>query len=77
MAKFYLVIDNWDNGHEGDSEQSNSVVVADVTFVPVERSFVIPPMTVSLVFLSTFIAIMIVPLSSTEIHVEWFRAGTC
>lgn len=59
--EFYLVIDNWDNGHDGDSEQSNSVIVADVTFVPVERSFVIPPMTVSLVFLSTFIAIMIVP----------------
>lgn len=59
--EFYLVVDNWDNGHEGDAGESNSILVADVTFVPVERSFVIPPSTVSLVFLGTFVGIIILP----------------
>lgn len=47
---FYIVIDHWDNGHDGDSLSTGEVLVADVTLMPVERSLVLPTWTVPLVF---------------------------
>jgi len=47
---FYIVIDHWDNGHDGDSTSTGEVLVADVTVMPVERSLVLPVWTVPLVF---------------------------
>lgn len=58
---FYLVIDAWDNSHDGDAESLGEVVVADVTVITEERNFVLPPWTVPLVFFAMIGAVIVLP----------------
>ncbi len=58
---FYLVIDTWDNSHDRDADPLDEVVVADVTVITEERTFVLPPWTVPLVFFAMIAALVVVP----------------
>lgn len=58
---FYLVIDTWDNSHDRDAESLDEVVVADVTVITEERTFVLPPWTVPLLFFAMMAALVTVP----------------
>lgn len=58
---FYLVIDTWDNSHDRDADPLDEVVVADVTVITEERTFVLPPWTVPLVFFAMIAAMVVVP----------------
>ena len=57
----YLVIDTWDNSHDRDADPLDEVVVADVTVITEERTFVLPPWTVPLVFFAMIAAMVVVP----------------
>ena len=59
---FYLVIDAWDNTNDGDVESSNSVLVADITVIPTERTALLPPWTVPLTLFVLLAAVVIVPV---------------
>jgi len=58
---FYLVIDTWDNSHDRDADPLDEVVVADVTVITEERTFVLPPWTVPLLFFAMIAALVVVP----------------
>jgi hypothetical protein len=58
---FYLVIDTWDNSHDRDAESLDEVVVADVTVITEERTFILPPWTVPLLFFAMIAALVTVP----------------
>ena len=58
---FYLVIDTWDNSHDRDAQPQNEVVVADVTVITEERTFVLPPWTVPLIFFMVMATVLVIP----------------
>ena len=59
---FYLVIDAWDNTNDGDEGASNSVLVADITVIPTERTALLPPWTVPLTLFVVLAAVVIIPV---------------
>jgi len=67
---FYLVIDAWDNTNDGDEEASNSVLVADVTVIPTERTALLPPWTVPLTLFVLLAAVVIVPVLLNKRYME-------
>jgi len=69
---FYIVIDTWDNVHDNDAVAPNSIVAADVTIITTERSFILPPFTVSLVFLVTFLGTLAIPFI---LNAKYMKAG--
>ena len=58
---FYLVVDAWDNTHDGDALAPTTNLVADVTVMPTERSLILPPWTVPLVFFGAILALVATP----------------
>lgn len=58
---FYLVVDAWDNTHDGDALAPATNVVADVTVMPTKRTLILPPWTVPLVFFGAMIALVATP----------------
>ncbi|MBL6743315.1 MAG: hypothetical protein ISP83_02940 [Candidatus Poseidonia sp.] len=58
---FYLVVDAWDNTHDGDALAPGANVVADVTVMPSERTLILPPWTVPLVFFGAMAALVATP----------------
>jgi hypothetical protein len=58
---FYLVVDTWDNTHDGDAPAPETNVVADVTVMPTERTLILPPWTVPLVFFGAMAALIATP----------------
>jgi hypothetical protein len=69
---FYIVIDTWDNVHDGDADAPSSVVAADVTIITTERSFILPPFTVSLVFLVVLLGTLSIPFI---LNAKYMKAG--
>ena len=69
---FYIVIDTWDNVHDNDAVAPNSIIAADVTIITTERSFILPPFTVSLVFLVTFLGTLAIPFI---LNAKYMKAG--
>ena len=69
---FYIVIDTWDNVHDGDADAPNSIVAADVTIITTERSFILPPFTVSLVFLVVLLGTLSIPFI---LNAKYMKAG--
>tara|TARA_B110000444_G_scaffold119196_1_gene112094 strand:+ start:2629 stop:3801 length:1173 start_codon:yes stop_codon:yes gene_type:complete len=69
---FYIVIDTWDNVHDGDADVPNSIVAADVTIITTERSFILPPFTVSLVFLVVLLGTLSIPFI---LNAKYMKAG--
>ena len=69
---FYIVIDTWDNVHDNDAESPNSIVAADVTIITTERSFILPPFTVSLVFMVVFLGTLAIPFI---LNAKYMKAG--
>ena len=67
---FYLVIDAWDNTNDGDQGASNSVLVADVTIVPTERSVLLPPWTVPLTLFVLLATVVIVPVVMNKRYMQ-------
>lgn len=58
---FYIVVDNWDNGHDDDEPASSSVLVAEISVMPTERSLVLPTWTVPLVFFAALAVLVAAP----------------
>ena len=69
---FYIVIDAWDNIHDNDAESPNSIVAADITIITTERSFILPPFTVSLVFFVVFLGTLAIPF---VLNAKYMKAG--
>ena len=69
---FYIVIDTWDNVHDGDADAPNSIVAADVTIITTERSLILPPFTVSLVFFVVLLGTLSLPFI---LNAKYMRAG--
>lgn len=69
---FYIVIDAWDNVHDNDAESPNTVVAADITIITTERSFILPPFTVSLVFLAVLLGTLSIPFI---LNAKYMKAG--
>ena len=69
---FYIVIDTWDNVHDSDAGAPNSIVAADVTIITTERSFTLPPFTVSLVFLVILLGTLAIPFI---LNAKYMKAG--
>ena len=69
---FYIVIDAWDNVHDNDAESPNTIVAADVTIITTERSFILPPFTVSLVFLVVLLGTLSIPFI---LNAKYMKAG--
>ena len=69
---FYIVIDTWDNIHDNDADVPNSIIAADVTIITTERSFILPPFTVSLVFLVTLLGTLAIPFI---LNAKYMKAG--
>ena len=69
---FYIVIDTWDNVHDDDAGAPNSIIAADVTIITTERSFVLPPFTVSLVFLALLLGTLAIPFI---LNAKYMKAG--
>ncbi len=69
---FYIVIDTWDNVHDHDAESPETIVAADVTIITTERSFILPPFTVSLVFLIVLLGTLSVPFI---LNAKYMKAG--
>ncbi len=67
---FYLVIDAWDNANDGDAGASNSVLVADITVIPTERTALLPPWTVPLTLFVLLAAVVIVPVLLNKRYME-------
>ena len=67
---FYLVIDAWDNTNDGDEGSSNSVIVADITVIPTERTALLPPWTVPLALIVLLAAMVIVPVLLNKRYME-------
>lgn len=69
---FYIVIDTWDNVHDSDEESPNTIVAADITIITTERSFILPPFTVSLVFLVVLLGTLAIPFI---LNAKYMKAG--
>ena len=69
---FYLVIDAWDNTNDDDAAALNSVLVADVTVLPTERSALLPPWTVPLTLFVLLAAVVVVPV---VLNSRYMQAG--
>ncbi|MBT60273.1 MAG: hypothetical protein CMA63_01805 [Euryarchaeota archaeon] len=69
---FYIVVDMWDNVHDNDAEPVNAITAADVTIVTTERSLILPPYTVALVFLVAFISVLAIPF---VMNARYMKAG--
>ncbi|MGB0950828.1 MAG: hypothetical protein ACPGWQ_02345, partial [Poseidonia sp.] len=69
---FYLVIDAWDNTNDDDAPALNSVLVADVTVLPTERSALLPPWTVPLTLFVLLAAVVVVPV---VLNSRYMQAG--
>ena len=69
---FYIVIDTWDNVHDNDAEPSNSIVAADVTIITTERSLILPPFTVSIVFMAIILGTLSIPFI---LNAKYMKAG--
>ena len=69
---FYIVIDTWDNVHDFDAESPNAIVAADVTIITTERSLILPPFTVALVFFAVFLTTLIIPF---VLNAKYMKAG--
>ena len=69
---FYIVIDTWDNVHDFDAESPNAIVAADVTIITTERSLILPPFTVALVFFVVFLTTLIIPF---VLNAKYMKAG--
>ena len=69
---FYIVIDTWDNVHDNDAESPNTIVAADITVITTERSFILPPFTVSLVFLVVLLGTLAIPFI---LNAKYMKAG--
>ncbi|MCH1422042.1 MAG: hypothetical protein L7U62_00930 [Candidatus Poseidoniaceae archaeon] len=69
---FYIVIDTWDNVHDFDAPPPNTIVAADVTIITTERSFILPPFTVALVFLAGFLGTLVLPF---VLNARYMKAG--
>ncbi len=69
---FYIVIDTWDNVHDFDAESPDTVVAADITIITTERSLILPPFTVALVFLAVFLTTLVVPFI---LNGKYMKAG--
>ncbi|MBL6884301.1 MAG: hypothetical protein ISR21_01235 [Candidatus Poseidoniaceae archaeon] len=69
---FYIVIDTWDNVHDFDAEAPDTIVAADITIITTERSLVLPPYTVAIVFLVGFLATLIAPFI---LNARYMKAG--
>ena len=69
---FYIVIDAWDNVHDNDAESPNTIVAADITIITTERSFILPPFTVSLVFLVVLLGTLSIPFI---LNAKYMKAG--
>lgn len=67
---FYLVVDAWDNSNDGDVPSSNSVLVADITVIPTERTALLPPWTVPLTLFVLLAAVVIVPVLLNKRYME-------
>ena len=67
---FYLVIDGWDNTNDGDAAPISSVLVADVTVIPVERTALLPPWTVPLTLFVALAAVVVVPVVLNKRYME-------
>ena len=67
---FYLVIDAWDNTNDGDEVASNSILVADITVIPTERTALLPPWTVPLTLFVLLAAVVIVPVLLNKRYME-------
>lgn len=72
---FYLVVDNWDNGHDGDQTASSSVVVAEVSIIPTERSLVLPTWSVPLVFFAAMAVLVAAPFILNKRYMEAGMVG--
>ena len=59
---FYLIIDAWDNTNDNDVPATNSVLYADITVIPVERTVLLPPWTVPLVLFVALAAVVLLPV---------------
>lgn len=69
---FYIVVDTWDNVHDFDAEAPDTIVAADITIITTERSLILPPYTVALVFLVGFLGTLIVPF---VLNARYMKAG--
>tara|TARA_Y100000766_G_scaffold285255_1_gene307383 strand:+ start:28452 stop:29474 length:1023 start_codon:yes stop_codon:yes gene_type:complete len=69
---FYIVIDAWDNVHDNDAESPDTIVAASVTLITTERSFILPPFTVSLVFLAVLLGTLSIPFI---LNAKYMKAG--
>ena len=69
---FYIVIDTWDNVHDSDADAPNTIVAADVTIITTERSFILPPFTVSLVFFVVLLGTLSIPFI---LNAKYMKAG--
>ena len=69
---FYIVVDTWDNVHDNDAESPNTIVAADITIITTERSFILPPFTVSLVFLVVLLGTLAIPFI---LNAKYMKAG--
>lgn len=67
---FYIVVDNWDNGHDGDEPASSSILVAEISVMPTERSLVLPTWTVPLVFFVGLAVLMAAPFVLNKRYME-------
>ena len=69
---FYIVVDTWDNVHDFDAEAPDTIVAADITIITTERSLVLPPYTVAIVFLVGFLATLVAPFI---LNARYMKAG--
>ena len=69
---FYIVIDAWDNVHDNDADSPNTIIAADITIITTERSFILPPFTVSLVFLAVLLGTLSIPFI---LNAKYMKAG--
>jgi hypothetical protein len=67
---FYLVIDAWDNTNDGDAGPTSSVLVADITVIPVERTALLPPWTVPLTLFAVLAAVVVMPVVLNKRYME-------
>jgi hypothetical protein len=65
-----LVIDAWDNTNDGDAGPTSSVLVADITVIPVERTALLPPWTVPLTLFAVLAAVVVMPVVLNKRYME-------